>query len=62
MCIVCVTVVIAFYRALRMVCLHDVSMIRIGEECAVQEQEEPSHQHVARGCPYFMNRYIRNVR
>jgi hypothetical protein len=29
-----------------MVCLHDVSMIRVGVEGALQEEEEPSHHHV----------------
>jgi hypothetical protein len=31
------------------VCLYDVSMMRIGVEGAHQEEEEPSHHHVARG-------------
>jgi hypothetical protein len=45
MCLV-MSVVIAFYRAIRTVCLHDVSMIPIGVEGAHQEEEEPSHRHV----------------
>jgi hypothetical protein len=43
----CVAVVIALYRAIRVVCLHDVSIIVIGVEGAHQEEEEPSHHHVA---------------
>jgi hypothetical protein len=31
------------------VCLHDVSMIAIGVEGAKQDEEEPSHHHVAPG-------------
>jgi hypothetical protein len=45
----CVAVVIALYRAIRVVCLHDVSMIVIGVEGADQGEEEPSHHHVAPG-------------
>jgi hypothetical protein len=49
MCIVLCTAAaaIASYRAIMMVCLHDVSMTRIGIEDAHQEEEEPSHHHVA---------------
>jgi hypothetical protein len=47
MCIVLSTVVIALCRAIRVVCLHDVSMIAIGVEGAAQGEEEPSHHHVA---------------
>jgi hypothetical protein len=49
MCIVLSAVVIAFCRAIRVVCLHDVSMIAIGVEGADQGEEEPSHHHVAPG-------------
>jgi hypothetical protein len=49
MCIVLSAVVIALCRAIRMVCLHDVSMIAIGVEGADQGEEEPSHHHVAPG-------------
>jgi hypothetical protein len=38
MCIV-LSFVIAFYRAIRIVCLHDVSIIPIGVEGAHQEEE-----------------------
>jgi hypothetical protein len=41
--------VVALYRAIRVVCLHDVSMIVIGVEGADQGEEEPSHHHVAPG-------------
>jgi hypothetical protein len=37
---------IALYMSIRVVCLHDVSMVVIGVEGAHQEQEEPSHHHV----------------
>jgi hypothetical protein len=47
MCIVLSVVVIALCMAIRVVCLHDVSMIAIGEEGADQGEEEPSHHHVA---------------
>jgi hypothetical protein len=47
MCIVLSAVVIALYRAIRVVCLHDVSMIAIGVEGADQGEEEPSYHHVA---------------
>jgi hypothetical protein len=40
-------IVIALYRAIRVVCLHNVSMIAIGVEGANQGEEEPSHHHVA---------------
>lgn len=49
MCVVLSAVVIALYRAIRVVCLHDVSMIAIGVEGADQDEEEPSHHHVAPG-------------
>jgi hypothetical protein len=49
MCIVLSAVVIALCRAIRVVCLHDVSMIAIGVEDADQGEEEPSHHHVAPG-------------
>jgi hypothetical protein len=42
-------VVIALYRAIRVVCLHDVCMIVIGVESADQGEEEPSHHHMAPG-------------
>jgi hypothetical protein len=48
MCLVLSTIVLALYRAIRVVCLHDVSMIAIGVEGADQG-EEPSHHHVAPG-------------
>jgi hypothetical protein len=47
MCIVLSAVMIALCRAIRVVCLHDVSMIAIGVEGADQDEEEPSHHHVA---------------
>jgi hypothetical protein len=49
MCIVLSAVVIALCRAIRVVCLHDVSMIVIDVEGADQGEEEPSHYHVAPG-------------
>jgi hypothetical protein len=49
MCIVISAVVIALYRAIRVVCLHDVCMIVIGVEGADQGEEEPSHHHMAPG-------------
>jgi hypothetical protein len=49
MCIVLSAVVIALCRAIRVVCLHDVSMIVIGVEGADQGEEEPSSHHVAPG-------------
>jgi hypothetical protein len=59
MCIVLSAVVIALCRAIRVVCLHDVSMIAIGVEGADQGGEEPSHHHVAPGMflSYPMNRH-----
>jgi hypothetical protein len=47
MCIVLSAVVIALCRAIRVVCLHDVSMNAIGVEGAGKGEEEPSHHHVA---------------
>jgi hypothetical protein len=47
MCIVLCAVVIALCRAIRVVCLHDVSMIAIGVEGADQGEEEPSHHQGA---------------
>jgi hypothetical protein len=49
MCIILSAVMIALCRAIRVVCLHDVSMIAIGVEGADQDKEEPSHHHVAPG-------------
>jgi hypothetical protein len=49
MCIVISAVVIALCRAIRVVRLHDVSMIAIGVEGADQGEEEPSHHHVVPG-------------
>jgi hypothetical protein len=46
MCILS-AIVIALYRAIRVVCLHDVSMIAIGVESAHQGREE--RQDNARG-------------
>jgi hypothetical protein len=55
MCILLsVAVVIDLYRAIRVVCLHDVCMIVIGVEGADQGKEEPSH-HLGR--PYPINRH-----
>jgi hypothetical protein len=51
MSIVLSAVVIALCRAIRVVCLHDVSMPVIGVEGADQGEEEPSHHHVAPGMP-----------
>jgi hypothetical protein len=42
-------VVIALFRAIRVVCLYDVYMIAIGVEGADQGEEESSHHHVAPG-------------
>jgi hypothetical protein len=47
MCIVLSAVVVALYRAIRVVCLHDVSMIAIGVESAHRGREE--RQDNARG-------------
>jgi hypothetical protein len=47
MCLVLSAVVIALYRAIRVLYLHDVSMIVIGVEGADQGEEEPSHHHMA---------------
>jgi hypothetical protein len=47
MCIILSAVVIALFRAIRVVCLHDVSIIAIDVEGADQGEEEPSHHHVA---------------
>jgi hypothetical protein len=49
MCIVLSAVVIALCRAIRVVCLHDVTMTVIGVEGADQGEKEPSHHHVAPG-------------
>jgi hypothetical protein len=49
MCIVLSAVVIALCRAIRVVYLHNVSMIVISVEGADQGEEEPSHHHVAPG-------------
>jgi hypothetical protein len=49
MCIVLSAIVLALYRAIRVVCLHDVSMIAIGVESANQGEDEPSHHHVTPG-------------
>jgi hypothetical protein len=49
MCIVLSAVVIALCRVIRVVCLHDVSMIVIGVEGADPGKEEPSSHHVAPG-------------
>ena len=57
----CVAVVVALYRDITMICLHDVSMIAIGAAGAAQEQEEPSLHHVAHECPYLINRHIVNA-
>jgi hypothetical protein len=61
MCIVLSAVVIALCRAIRVVCLHDVSMIAIGVEGADQGEEEPSHHHVAPGMslPHIPSQYTR---
>jgi hypothetical protein len=47
MCIVLSAIVMALYRAIRVVCLHDVSMIAIGVESAYGGREE--RQDDARG-------------
>jgi hypothetical protein len=47
MCIVLSAVVVALCRAIRVVCLHNVSMTVIGVEGADQGEKEPSHHHVA---------------
>jgi hypothetical protein len=49
MCVVLFAVMIALCRAIRVVWLHDVSMIAIGVEGTDQDEEEPSHHHVAPG-------------
>jgi hypothetical protein len=46
MCIVLSAVVTALCRVIRVVCLHNVSIIVIGVEGA-QGKEEPSHHYVA---------------
>jgi hypothetical protein len=48
-CVVLSAVVIALCRAIRVVCLHDVTMTVIGVEGADQGEKEPSHHHVAPG-------------
>jgi hypothetical protein len=48
-CVVLSAAVIALCRSIRMVCLHDVSMIAISVEGADQGEKEPSHHHVAPG-------------
>jgi hypothetical protein len=40
MCIILSTIVIALYRAIRVVCLHNVSIIAIGVESAYRGREE----------------------
>jgi hypothetical protein len=61
MCIILSAVMIALRRAIRVVCLHDVSMIAIGVEGADQDEEEPSHHHVAPGMslPHEPSHYLR---
>jgi hypothetical protein len=58
MSIVMSAIVIALYRAIRVVCLHDVSMIAIGVEGA--DQGERTHLTTTwhLGCPYPMNRHM----
>jgi hypothetical protein len=60
MCLVLSAVVIALCRAIRVVCLHDVSMIAIGEEGAHQAEEEPFHHHVApeMSLPHEPSQYV----
>jgi hypothetical protein len=62
-CIVLSAVVIALCRAIRVVCLHDVSMIVIDVEGA-DRGEEPSHHHVAPGMslPYEPSQEVRDCR
>jgi hypothetical protein len=62
MCIVLSAVVIALCKAIRVVCLHDVSMIAIGVEGADPNEEKPSHHHVAPGMslPYEPSQFRRN--
>jgi hypothetical protein len=43
----CVTIVIASSIAIRKSCFHDVFTIPMCVEGACQEEEEPSHHHVA---------------
>jgi hypothetical protein len=47
MCIALSAVVTALGRVIRVVCLHNVSIIVIGVESADQGKEEPSHHYVA---------------
>jgi hypothetical protein len=47
MCIVVSTVIIALYRAIRVVCLQNVSIIAIGVEGANRGEEETSYYYVA---------------
>jgi hypothetical protein len=63
MFIVMSAAVIALYRAIRIVCLHDVSMIRIGVEGAHQEEEELYHHHMALGMflPYEPSHLMQDV-
>jgi hypothetical protein len=56
MCCYMCAVVIALYKAIRVIHLHDVSMIVIRVEGAYQEEEEDhltTTWHV--GCPYPIN-------
>jgi hypothetical protein len=48
---------IALCRAIRVVCLHDVSMIVIGVKGADQGEEQPSHHHMAPGMSYPVSRH-----
>jgi hypothetical protein len=59
MYIVLSAVVIALCRAIRVVCLHDVSTIAISVEGADQGEKEPSQHHVAPGMslPYEPSHY-----
>jgi hypothetical protein len=49
---------IALYRAIRVVCLHDVSMIVIGVEGADQGEENHLTTTWHLGRPYPINRHI----
>jgi hypothetical protein len=63
MCIAMSAVVMTLCRAIRVFCLHNVSMIVIGVEGADQGEKEPSHHHVAPGMslPYKPSQQLEAV-
>jgi hypothetical protein len=58
MCVVLSAVVIPLCRAIRVVCLHDVSMIAIGVEGAEQVRRNHLTTTWHLGCPYPIYRHI----